>query len=494
MIELELLKHKRLEAKRNPMYEGSKVTKIILYVSGVLWAVYLLMFGVLFPPLFTEMFPAYEPYHVFGNAVVFIWALDMLIRFLYQKPPSAQLKPYILLPIGKNRIINMLMIDAIRSPYNFVWLFLVFPFAFITVLPFYGMMGVIGFVVCFYISILINSLLYMMFRSLMAKSFAFLVIPVLIYGSVIAGIFLLDDFFWYAFVCLGDLWASSGWLMLPVMIVVFAVAWIFVRKVELGVVYSELASVEKPVKDNVTDYTFFDRLGDLGEYMKLEMKMVVRNKNVRNAFLTGLVAIMVFVALLLFSDMYSTGFMNTFALSYIFSVLGIIMLAKTMSFEGNYIDCLMIRKVSLLTLIKAKYYLHCIFSAIALLLTLPLVFKGDIAFSRCFALYVFNCGLVFAVIMQLVVYNKKTTPLNDTIVKGGMTTGIAELITMGALFLPMLIINTLDMLMPLTVVDVILIVIGLAGMLTSGLWLRNIYNRFNRRKYQNLEGLRATRP
>lgn len=494
MIEFDLLRHKRLEAKRNPMYEGNKVTKIILYISGLLWAVYLLMFGVLFPSLFTELFPAYEPYHVFGNGVVFVWALDILIRFLYQKPPSAQLKPYILLPIGKNRIINMLMIDAIRSPYNLVWLFLVFPFAFITVLPFYGFMGVLGFVLCFYVSILINALLYMMFRSLMAKSFAYLVFPIVIYGSVIAGLFLLEDWFWPAFVILGDLWASSGWLMLPVMIVVFVLVWLVVRKVELSVVYSELASVEKPAKDNITDYTFFDRLGDLGEYMKLEMKMVVRNKNVRNAFLTGLFAIVIFVGLLLFTDMYSDGFMNTFALSYIFSVLGIIMLAKTMSFEGNYIDCLMIRKVSLLTLIKAKYYLHCIFSAIALLFTLPIVFKGDISFSRCFALYVFNCGVVFAVIMQLVVYNKKTTPLNDAIVKGGMTTGIAEMITMGALFLPMLIINTLDMLLPLIAVDTILMVSGLAGMLTSGLWLRNIYNRFNRRKYQNLEGLRATRP
>lgn len=494
MIEFDLLKHKRLEAKRNPMYEGNKVTKIILYISGLLWAVYLLMFGALFPSLFTELFPAYEPYHVFGNGVVFIWALDILIRFLYQKPPSAQLKPYILLPIGKNRIINMLMIDAIRSLYNLVWLFLVFPFAFITVLPFYGFMGVLGFVVCFYVSILINALLYMMFRSLMAKSFAYVLLPIVIYGLVIAGLFLLEDWFWPVFVTLGDLWASSGWLMLPVMIVVFILVWLVVRKVELSVVYSELASVEKPTKDNVTDYTFFDRLGDLGEYMKLEMKMVVRNKNVRNAFLTGLFAIVVFVGLLLFTDMYSDGFMNTFALSYIFSALGIIMLSKTMSFEGNYIDCLMIRKVSLLTLIKAKYYLHCIFSAIALLLTLPIVFKGDIAFSRCFALYVFNCGVVFAVIMQLVVYNKKTTPLNDTIVKGGMTTGLAEMITMGALFLPMLVINILDVLLPLVVVDAILMVSGLVGMLTSGLWLRNIYNRFNRRKYQNLEGLRATRP
>lgn len=492
MIELDLLRHKRLEAKRNPMYEGNKVAKVIMYISGFFMGGYLLLFGVLLPSLFEELFTAYEPYHVFGNWVIFVWALDLVVRFLYQKPPSAQLKPYILLPIGKMRVINMLLVDVLISPYNLIWLFLVVPFAYMTVLPFYGIMGVLGFIVCFYISILINSLIYTMFRSLMSYSFFFILIPVAVYGSIIALLFLMEDYAGPVFITLGDLWASSGWLVTIPMLAVLAVVLLVVRRVEYGVVYAELASVEKPAQDNITDYTFFDRLGEIGAYMKLEMKMVMRNKNYRTSFITAVAAILIFVALL-FTDLYSDGFGRSFALCYIFSVLGIIMLSRTMSFEGNYIDCLMIRRVSLLTLIKAKYYLHCGFSAIALLAILPLVFSGEITFMRGFALYVFNCGVVFAIVLQLVVYNKKTMPLNDTIVKGGMTTGLAEMITMGALFFPIIFLTVLDALLPQTVVDILLTVLGLGGMLTSKYWLRNIYDRFNKRKYANLEGLRATR-
>lgn len=493
MIELDLLRHKRLEARRNPMYEGNMVAKVLMYVSGFFMAGYLFLFGMLFPPMFEEIYPAFEPYHIFGKWIVFVWALDLFIRFLYQKPPSAQLKPYILLPIGKHRIINMLLLDVIVSPYNLIWLFLVVPFAYMTVLPFYGILGVLGFVVCFYLSILINSLLYTMFRSLMAVSFFFILIPIVIYGSVIASLFVFEEQVSPAFVSLGDFWAASGWISVLFLLAVLTVVWIFVRRIEYGVIYTELAAVEKQAKDNISDYTFFDRLGDLGSYMKLEMKMVVRNKNCRNSFITAVSAIVIFV-ILLFTDIYSEGFARSFALCYVFSVLGIIMLSRTMSFEGNYIDCLMIRKVSLLTLIKAKYYLHCGFAAIPLLATLPLVFNGELTFFRCFALYVFNCGIVFAIVLQLVVYNRKTTPLNDTIVKGGMTTGVSELITMASLFLPILTVSLLDAFLTEPVSNLLLTVSGLGGMFTSKYWLLNLYNRFNKRKYENLEGLRATRP
>ena len=39
----------------------------------------------------------------------------------------------------------------------------------------------------------------------------------------------------------------------------------------------------------------------------------------------------------------------------------------------------------------------------------------------------------------------------------------------------------------------ILIAIGLAFTLTHNIWLRNIYQRFMERRYENLEGFRATR-
>ena len=40
---------------------------------------------------------------------------------------------------------------------------------------------------------------------------------------------------------------------------------------------------------------------------------------------------------------------------------------------------------------------------------------------------------------------------------------------------------------------VLLAVIGLAGVATHQLWLRNVYTRFMARRYKNMEGFRASR-
>jgi hypothetical protein len=44
-----------------------------------------------------------------------------------------------------------------------------------------------------------------------------------------------------------------------------------------------------------------------------------------------------------------------------------------------------------------------------------------------------------------------------------------------------------------TVTALVLITIGLGFILTSKYWIKNVYNRFMKRRYQNLEGFRNSR-
>ena len=89
MILNELRKHGRLAAKRHPMYEKNKVAKILGYVMGAFWAGYLIFFGTTFAFGFSDMVPNREPYHVMNGVVlIFILALDFLLRVPFQKTPT----------------------------------------------------------------------------------------------------------------------------------------------------------------------------------------------------------------------------------------------------------------------------------------------------------------------------------------------------------------------------------------------------------------------
>ncbi len=494
MIAFELVKHRYLEYKRNPQFYGSTFAKVMIYLGGAMFAGYLLLFGFLTPKMFEGLFPAYEPYHMLGKWLFILLAADILIRFMYQKTPSSNLKPYYLLPIGKRKLLNLLMLGNVVSLYNAIWLFFIVPFAFMTVTKFYGAASAFAFICTFEVFILINNLLYIIFRILVNRAVACILLPMVFYGSVIGALFAFEDVVSPVFITIGDAMAANAWLVLLASLVVLVAVWMLAYGVVDATMRQELSSAAKvETRKSVTDYSFFDRFGEVGAYMKLEMKMVVRNKNCRSQFIMGCVAILLFVVLL-YMDIYTSTFMQSFVICYVFSALGVIMLSGVMSYEGNYIDCLLVRRVSILTLLRAKYYLHCLFALLPMLFVIPLMVDGQQTFGRCFALLLFTCGAVFPTVLQLAVYNKKTTPLNDTVnVKSSNTTGIASVITMVALFVPSFILTLLALFFEPLTVTIILALAGIAGIGTSGWWLKNIYNRFCARKYANLDGYRATR-
>jgi hypothetical protein len=92
----------------------------------------------------------------------------------------------------------------------------------------------------------------------------------------------------------------------------------------------------------------------------------------------------------------------------------------------------------------------------------------------------------------MAVYNKDTFPLNQKLTgKQGNT--MQQILSMVILFLPIGIEKLATLLLGDPWGFILLAVLGLAGIITHKMWLRNIYNRFMARRYINMEGFRATR-
>ena len=90
---IELRKHGKLAAKRNPMYEKNKFGKFWMYFMAVFWAGYLIFFGTTFAFAFGD--GATEAYHVLNSGLIFVLLLDFLMRFPFQKTPAQEVKPYL---------------------------------------------------------------------------------------------------------------------------------------------------------------------------------------------------------------------------------------------------------------------------------------------------------------------------------------------------------------------------------------------------------------
>ena len=179
---------------------------------------------------------------------------------------------------------------------------------------------------------------------------------------------------------------------------------------------------------------------------------------------------------------------------YCFVFFGAVNLVKIMGPEGNYIDLMLTHKENILEILKAKYYFFCSVLIIPTVLLLPPVFSGRFSILMVLAYLFITMGLEHFLLFQLAVYNKASLPLNEKVTsKGNFENSLQLVIELVVFFVPVALSLLFTNIFDEAIGYYILIAIGLAFTLTHNIWLRNIYQRFMERRYENLEGFRATR-
>ena len=454
---LDLRKHGKLAEKRNPMYEKSKFGKFWMYFMFVFWAGYLIFFGTTFAFAFDG--GATEAYHVMNSGLIFVLVLDFLIRLPFQKTPTQEVKPYLLLPIKRNRLIDFLLIRSGLDGFNLFWLFLFVPFSIITVTKFYGISGVLTYCIGIWLLMVFNNYWFLLCRTLMGERIWWLALPVVVYGGIAAVLFIPDNS--------------------PLF--------------DCFVIYNELNKVEDTRIKHVSEYKFLDRYGEIGEYMRLELKLLLRNKICKRSLYSITGVVIMFSSIISFSDVYDGGLRDFFVL-YNYIIFGIMFLSTLMGYEGNYIDGLMSRKESIYSLLRAKYILYSIALLIPTILMIPGMVTGKVSVLGCIAWLIFIPGAVYCCLFQLAVYNNKTTDLNSKMTsRQNIGTGLQNLISGGAFGIPLLLLFALNAIFGKEVTPWILIGIGVAFIATSKFWLMNVYHRLMKRRYKNMEGFRDSR-
>ena len=495
MLFNELRKHNKLAAKRHPMYEKNKFGKFLAYFMSIFWIGYLIFFGTTFAFGFADAAPNMEPYHVMNKGIIFVLILDFLMRFAFQKTPTQEMKPYLLLPIKKNRLLDFLLIRSGMGGINFLWLFMFVPFALFTVTKFYGITGIITYNLGIYLLVLLNNYWYLLCRTLINERIWWIILPIAVYGLLGVAEFVSGTHPVSAFtMILGEAFIEGKILVFLGTIAAIALMWIINRWVMSKLTYSELNKVEDTKVMSVSEYKFLERYGEVGEYLRLELKMLLRNKRCKSSLRTIAIIVIFFSAILSFGHVYDSPFMKGFIAIYSFVAFGTVILTQIMSFEGNYLDGLMARKESIFTLLKAKYYFYSIVIIIPFVLMIPAVVMGKLTLLNLFTFTFFTIGVIYFMLFQMAVYNNKTVPLNEGITgRQASGTGFQTLVSLGSFTVPMILYFSLNAAFGETIGQWILLIVGLGFMFTSDIWIKNIYNRFMKRRYKNMEGFRDTK-
>ena len=445
----ELRRHIKLSEKRSPVYEQNKTAKAIIYLMGGFMVVYLLFISVMFAMIAnsSRTFTACE--FLFG-LLPFLLTADFLLRFLGQQTPAQLIKPYLLLPIPKYACVESFIMSSMVTPNNLIWLFITVPYAIMSILFSSGFWAALGFIIGFQLIIIINSQNYMLWRTLITKKIFWWIGPIIIYGAMFL-IWIIKDFdaMFDSFAAVGEGVASWNILYYLGIFAILALFFFINREVQYHITYTETTESKNTQMKTVTEFRLFERFGEMGEYLKLEVKSIMRNKNMRNSFLYSTIFTIILSLIISYTDMYDGNFTSKFFMVYVFIINGAMLLVRIMGAEGNYIDGLMIHKENILQLLHAKYYFYCALLLLPLLIMIPTVFMGKYTLLMLIAMMAFAAGPVFFMLMQMAVWNKQTVPLNSKLVsKGNVETNwFAFGVEMAAMFAPVAIIFILQMFM-----------------------------------------------
>ena len=488
-----LRQNQKTAMRRHPMFERNKLMKYLGYLFVAFWAVYLIVIGFMLSKIQTT---GHESFDITDGGMIVFLILDFLMRFALQETPAQETKPYKLMPIPQKFLLNVFLLRMGISAGNCFWGFCFVPFGLLSVYGFYGLTGFASYLLGWWLVFVANSYYYLLWRSYIQRNAFWAICPLVIYALLIYFGYLFDEnnqWLFKATLLLGRGFCEMKLWSFVIPIAVIIVLFFVNRKIQYACIYKEIAKTEKTPKVKSSSLPWLDRFGIIGEYLKLEIKSSIRNKVVRAQFLNGICFMCLFCFAMAFLDVYDSSFMRIFICVYCFACMGTMTLTSILCIEGNYMDLLLSRKESVLQLLQAKYWWNCSILIIPILFTQIPVVEGKFLPIEPWACCFFTTGCIYPFLFQLAVYNDTTLHPNSQVTKSGRSTKTQIIFSGLALFVPMIVMYALEVLISPWVASCVLLVLGLLGTICSPYWLRNIYNRFMLRRYDNMNGFRATR-
>lgn len=483
-----LRKNINLSYRRNPAFEQNRWAKVLMGFGGVMFVLYLILYGIIIG------MAADGEAGTLITAMIIILPIDFLLRFIFQTTPAMMVKPYILLPISRYSAIECFLISSHLSSFNFLWLGLFIPFSIIVLFAGASLATTLYVLLLAQLLIILNSQIYLFFRTLINRN-VFWIIPGLLLYTIpfIPSLITLNrKTFEHTLDAIQSF--NNAWWLLPLVVILLCGLFMLNRHLQFKFVYEEISKQKEKQLKKVSQFAFFNRFGIIGEYLKIELKSNLRNKTMKQRCIMSLALVVIFSSLVAYSDIYDNPMMTNFWCLYCFAIYGMTALIKIMGQEGNYISLLMTQRENILSLLKAKYWFYCVVLIIPFLIMLPAVFKGKFTLLMLFGYMFLVAGLIHFIIFQLAVYNKQTIPLQLKVTgKGNFENGIQIVIEMAALIIPGMIVGIGYLTVGLTATYIFMCVLGLAFIVTYPIWIRNIYKRMMKRRYENIEGFLASR-
>lgn len=467
---------------RSPSFGKDLTIQIILGVIAIAAIAYFLILGFYLEPLIVNALKQPDAVAFLNKYLAYYFIGEFIIRYFVQSLPALDVRPLLHLPVRRSTIGNFFLGLSLVQVVN-IFVFILFSrFAFSAVASSYGTLQAWIWLLSLWLLSLALHYVVVLLKITSGRT-GWKILVVIAVCSLVAA----DNYFsWIQFSVVAENFfnaISEGYTVVLSLLATLVVLHYFTHRVVLGKLYPEELKVQEHRFSHSTNFSFLENLGQTGMWVKLEVKLIFRNKRTQQTFFMSTMFLLQEAILCYTMEEHRYGeflFMAITATGLFMASYG----QYAFSWQGDHFDFTLSQPTSLRAYVESKFWLLESMTGIWFIFSVPLVYFGWDVLLINIAGTLYNIGINSFIVMNMAMLH--TTRLT---LKGGGAlnyegAGAAQwLMGFPFLFIPIIIYATFNWLGYGKLGIAVVGLVGLTGIILHKKGIDFTYKRFLARRY-----------
>ncbi len=423
---------------RSSYWQKSIALNILMAFLALYFILVFLALGVGLYPILKKLFPESDPLIIL-NGFLFYWFLgDLLMRFFLQKLPVMNIKPLLVLPLKRSKILHYVLGKSGLSFFNFLPLFAIIPFGAILIFEDYNVTTAIVWMLLMVVCTLIINFSNFIIEAKSAETeLSFL--PLIVIASVVFSLNYFEIVSLSTLLSKGINAITANPVLLLIPLAILIALYYMNYEILKKKLYVDGSLKAKANTATTTDLAWTRRFGDIAPFLQLDLKLLWRNKRPRSSIF------ILIIGLLYGLFFYPNPIYKEMVPMFVF--VGIFVTGNFMinfgqfipAWDSGYYKLLMSQNVKYKEYLNSKYSLMLMSAIVMFILSIPYVYFGWRILVIHFAAMIYNIGINIYVLLYAGSFNRKKIDLSKRAAFNYQGTGAVQwLVGFPLLFVPMI--------------------------------------------------------
>ena len=338
------------------------ITKIFKWFWLLYFAFITPLLGIITYKVLKEDLGVEDPFSYLNKNLIYVFAYWIVIRYFIQPIPVVSIKPLLLTPISKSKIVRYSLGKSVFSFFNLIAFFYLIPLTFVLIDEGYQAYQLLGWnltIIAFvYITNYLNFILNNNDKLLYSIGLTLGGIKIFEYYSIF-DFTIYSEAFFYLF------YSNPIFTVIPWAFLIWTYFYVF--KYFKNGLYIDLGLKKKTKEAKSEDFSWLNRFGKTAIFLKNDLRLIKRSKRARSTVFAG-IFFLFYGFIFYFQEDIWGDFMTFFG--YLFATGGFLFMFGSFvpSWDSQYYSLMMCQNIEYKEYIKSKWSLVVIGTAISTLL------------------------------------------------------------------------------------------------------------------------------